>query len=178
MAADPVPARRAISSAADIVRAAGLTTLDAIEELGFLLARRCCEHPLLEAYEPKLHDARMHAIVGELAAEHDHVDLYGAVYEQLIATLGEAGHLGQYFTPRHVVDLMVAMVDPRPGECVYDPAAGTGGFLLRAAAHAPGVGLVGRELNEVVRRLCVLNFLVHGEDPAGISGGDSLTADA
>ncbi len=135
---------------------------------------------LVEGFHPKIEDGRTLLRVleatEELSLDHEHVDVNGAVYEQLVATLGEAGHLGQYFTPRHIVDLMVALVDPRPGEAVYDPAAGTGGFLLRAGDGRTGVRLHGRELNAVVRRLCVLNFLIHEVDPAGLSDGDSLVA--
>ncbi|HEX2102655.1 MAG TPA: N-6 DNA methylase [Solirubrobacteraceae bacterium] len=141
---------------------------------------------VVQGFEPKIEDSptllRVLQRTEAMSLDHAHVDINAAVYEQLIATLGDAGHLGQYFTPRHIVDLMVDMVDPRPGESVYDPAAGTGGFLLRtrAATHGPDspeeLALHGRELNTIVRRLCVLNFLIHGADPAHLADGDSLTA--
>src|SRR5581483_2915307 len=106
-----------------------------------------------------------------------HVDVNGAVYERLVGTISDAGYLGQYFTPRHLVDAMVAVVDPQPGESIYDPAAGTGGFLIRAASAERRDGpaspprLFGREINATARRLCVINLLIHGLDPDGVEAG-------
>lgn len=158
-------------------------------EVFFPEFRHCVEAEFAESpvrfvvrgFHPKIEDSRtllrVLRTIEALSVDHEHIDVNGAVYEQLIATLGDAGHLGQYFTPRHVVDLMVSMVAPSPGESVYDPAAGTGGFLLRVrrgARDMEDIRLHGRELNAVVRRLCVLNFLIHGADPEHLSGGDSL----
>jgi len=104
-------------------------------------------------------------------------DANGAIYERLLASLTQAGNLGQFFTPRHVVDLMIDLVAPAPGEHVHDPAVGTGGFLIATGDHMRGgqeAHLSGRELDPLVRRLCVINLLMHGLDPNPIEGGDSL----
>src|SRR5207302_2027905 len=53
-------------------------------------------------------------------------------YEFVVDKLGEQKQYGQYFTPRHIVDRMVQIIDPEPGDIIYDPAAGTCGFLVRA----------------------------------------------
>lgn len=109
-------------------------------------------------------------------------DLNGLVYERLIGTLSEAGHLGQYFTPRHIVDLMISLVAPEPGESIYDPACGTGGFFIAAAAREGGVegaGAVechGSELNRTVFRLCAMNLFIHGIDPSHIERRDALVS--
>ena len=62
------------------------------------------------------------------------VDVKGAIYEGLLEKNAEdvKGGAGQYFTPRPLIRAMVEVVRPRPGETVYDPACGTGGFLLAA----------------------------------------------
>lgn len=61
-------------------------------------------------------------------------DVKGLAFEQFLGTTFR-GELGQYFTPRPVVDFAVALVNPRVSETVCDPAAGSGGFLIRAFEH-------------------------------------------
>ena len=56
-----------------------------------------------------------------------------AIYEQILNDLQSAGNAGEYYTPRAVTAFMADRLDPRPGEILFDPACGTGGFLL--AAH-------------------------------------------
>jgi type I restriction enzyme M protein len=58
-------------------------------------------------------------------------DRKGDVYEYLLSKLTTAGINGQFRTPRHIIDLMVAMLDPHPHQTIADPACGTGGFLVR-----------------------------------------------
>lgn len=62
-------------------------------------------------------------------------DVQGDLYEYLLSKLNTAGTNGQFRTPRHIIRMMVEMVDPRPGERVCDPAAGTCGFLVNAYQH-------------------------------------------
>lgn len=62
-------------------------------------------------------------------------DTKGDLYEYMLSKLASAGTLGQYRTPRHVIDLMVAMTAPQPLEAVCDPAAGTGGFLVQTGEY-------------------------------------------
>jgi type I restriction enzyme M protein len=62
-------------------------------------------------------------------------DVQGDLYEYLLSKLNTAGTNGQFRTPRHVIRMMVQMLDPRPGERVCDPAAGTCGFLVNAWQH-------------------------------------------
>jgi len=62
-------------------------------------------------------------------------DVQGDLYEYLLSKLNTAGTNGQFRTPRHIIRLMVRMVDPRPRERIVDPAAGTCGFLVNAWQH-------------------------------------------
>ena len=63
--------------------------------------------------------------------ENDMDDL-GDLYEYMLSKLSTAGTNGQFRTPKHIRDMMVAMVDPHPGERICDPAMGTAGFLISA----------------------------------------------
>lgn len=62
-------------------------------------------------------------------------DVQGDLYEYLLSKLNTAGQNGQFRTPRHIIRMMVNMSDPRPGERICDPAAGTCGFLVNAWQH-------------------------------------------
>jgi type I restriction enzyme M protein len=62
-------------------------------------------------------------------------DVQGDLYEYLLGKLNTAGTNGQFRTPRHIIRMMVKMVDPKFGERVVDPAAGTCGFLVNAWQH-------------------------------------------
>ena len=62
----------------------------------------------------------------------ENFDVMGRAYEFVVQKLGEQKQYGQYFTPRHIIHFMVELADPEIGEAIYDPAAGTGGFILRA----------------------------------------------
>jgi type I restriction enzyme M protein len=62
-------------------------------------------------------------------------DVQGDLYEYLLSRLNTAGTNGQFRTPRHIIRMMVKLVDPQPGERICDPAAGTCGFLVNAWQH-------------------------------------------
>ncbi len=62
-------------------------------------------------------------------------DTKGDLFEHVLRQIRQAGELGQFRTPRHVISTIVQLVDPRIGETVYDPAAGTAGFLVAAWDH-------------------------------------------
>ncbi len=61
-------------------------------------------------------------------------DIKGLAFERFLGNTFR-GELGQFFTPRPVVDFMVSALDPQEGELICDPAAGSGGFLIRAFEH-------------------------------------------
>ena len=61
--------------------------------------------------------------------------LFNDIYEKILSDLQSAGNAGEYYTPRAVTQLMTQMLDPKFGEKVLDPAAGTGRFLTEAIDH-------------------------------------------
>jgi type I restriction enzyme M protein len=70
----------------------------------------------------------------DLAANDGH-DFKGDMYEYLLSKLSASGTNGQFRTPRHIINLIVALVDPQPGLRICDPACGTAGFLISAFTH-------------------------------------------
>lgn len=62
-------------------------------------------------------------------------DTQGDLYEYLLSEITSAGKLGQFRTPRHIIQLMCELVNPKLGDTICDPACGTGGFLLGAYQH-------------------------------------------
>jgi type I restriction enzyme M protein len=67
--------------------------------------------------------------------EYDHSERLGDAFEYLLSVLGSQGEAGQFRTPRHIIDFIVAIVDPKKTETVLDPACGTAGFLISAYKH-------------------------------------------
>jgi type I restriction enzyme M protein len=68
-------------------------------------------------------------------APHEGHDFKGDMYEYLLSKLSASGTNGQFRTPRHIIDLIVALVDPKAGQRICDPACGTAGFLISALTH-------------------------------------------
>ncbi|MDP2966260.1 MAG: N-6 DNA methylase, partial [Pelolinea sp.] len=67
--------------------------------------------------------------------EYTHSEDLGDAFEHLLSVMGAQGDAGQFRTPRHIIDFIVAAVDPQKGERVLDPACGTAGFLVSAYRH-------------------------------------------
>ena len=66
---------------------------------------------------------------------YDHSERLGDAFEYPLSVLGSQGDSGQFRTPRHIIDFMVAVVDPKKDEVVLDPACGTAGFLISSYKH-------------------------------------------
>ena len=113
---------------------------------------------------------------------------FGDVYEQLLNDLQSAGNAGEYYTPRAVTAFMVDRIDPRPGEILFDPACGTGGFLTCSIRHmrdryvkrpqdeqALQSGLRAVEKKPLPHMLATTNMLLHGvEDPGFLRHDNTL----
>src|SRR5437899_3293471 len=118
-------------------------------------------------------------------AEKQH---FGDIYEQILNDLQSAGNAGEYYTPRAVTAFMADRLDPRPGEILFDPACGTGGFLTCAIRHmrerhvkTPAneqkmqQALRATEKKQLPHMLCVTNMLLHGiEDPSFVRHDNTL----
>lgn len=74
-------------------------------------------------------------LVNDLHLENQDPDTKGDLFEHVLRQIKQAGELGQFRTPRHIIRRIVELVDPKIGETVYDPAAGTAGFLVAAYEH-------------------------------------------
>src|SRR5207248_3065642 len=112
----------------------------------------------------------------------------GALYESMLREMRDAaGDSGEFYTPRAVVRLMVAVTDPRLGETILDPAAGTGGFLVEAYNHLSKQvktvadrkvlqerTLRGFEPKSLPYLLCQMNLLLHGLDAPRIDADNAL----
>jgi type I restriction enzyme M protein len=113
---------------------------------------------------------------------------FGDIYEQILNDLQSAGNAGEYYTPRAVTSFMAQMIDPTPGETLFDPACGTGGFLTCAIRHMrehyvkrPNdeakmqAGLRAVEKKQLPHMLAVTNMLLHGiEDPSFLRHDNTL----
>jgi type I restriction enzyme M protein len=66
---------------------------------------------------------------------YDHSEDLGDAFEYLLSIMGSQGDAGQFRTPRHIIDFIVAVVDPKKDETILDPACGTAGFLISAYKH-------------------------------------------
>lgn len=113
---------------------------------------------------------------------------FGEIYEQLLNDLQNAGNAGEYYTPRALTAFMVDRIDPKPGETLFDPSCGTGGFLTCAIRHmrdryvkkpedeqALQRGLRAVEKKPLPHMLCVTNMLLHGiQDPGFVRHDNTL----
>lgn len=75
------------------------------------------------------------SLVDQLRLEEQDADTKGDLFEHVLRQIKQAGELGQFRTRRHIIRAIVEMIDPRVGETIYDPAAGTAGFLVGAYNH-------------------------------------------
>ena len=66
---------------------------------------------------------------------YDHSERIGDAFEYLLSVLGSQGDAGQFRTPRHIIDFMVEIINPKKHEVIMDPACGTAGFLISAYKH-------------------------------------------
>ena len=110
-------------------------------------------------------------------------DKLGNAYEYLIKEFADdSGHTAaEFYTNRTVVKLMTMIMDPQPGESVYDPTCGSGGLLLNCALHLKDEGkeyrtlkLYGQEINLLTSAIARMNMFMHGIEEFDIVRGDTL----
>lgn len=135
--------------------------------------------------------------VEELLVDFDeHIGDLGDLYEYMLSKLSTAGKNGQFRTPKHIRDMMVKMIDPKPGELICDPACGTAGFLISAAEHirsehedemgasdwdrftgadATNPQFTGFEIDQTMLRISAMNLMLHGVDAPDVRYLDAVS---
>ena len=128
---------------------------------------------------------------------YDHSERLGDAFEYLLSVLGSQGDAGQFRTPRHIIDFMVAILDPKKDETILDPACGTAGFLvssykhiLKANTDADGSSTLtpddkgklaanfkGYDISPDMVRLSLVNLYLHGFVEPHIAEYDTLTSE-
>jgi type I restriction enzyme M protein len=127
---------------------------------------------------------------------YDHSEKLGDAFEYLLSVLGSQGDAGQFRSPRHIIDFMVAIIDPKKSESVLDPACGTVGFLISAFKHilrantdAKGhstltpsdkarlaANFKGYDISPDMVRLSLVNLYLHGFTEPHVYEYDTLTS--
>ena len=103
-------------------------------ELGDLSAHNFMHGARLTIDEPTVLTQVIN-LVDNLRLDQADSDTKGDLFEHVLKQIKQAGELGQFRTPRHIIRTIVEIIDPKIGETVYDPAAGTAGFLVAAYNH-------------------------------------------
>jgi len=121
----------------------------------------------------------------------DDRDTKGDLYEYMLSKLATAGANGQFRTPRHIIQLMVAMVAPTPHDTICDPACGTAGFLVVCESylrehhreiftnaalrqHYETAMFNGFDFDSTMLRIATMNMMLHGVEQPRIQNRDSL----
>ena len=128
---------------------------------------------------------------------YDHSERLGDAFEYLLSVLGSQGDAGQFRTPRHIIDFIVAVVDPKKDDVLLDPACGTAGFLISAYKHILEANtdsdgqstltpddrgrlvdnLMGFDISPDMVRLSRANMYLHGFPSPQIHEYDTLTSE-
>ena len=148
------------------------------------------------AGKPSLLEKAVDGIEGLLSDFDDHIGDLGDLYEYMLSKLSTAGTNGQFRTPKHIRDMMVAMIDPKPSELICDPACGTAGFLISSAEHLRNVyenemtgedwdcfagennsspQFSGFEMDQTMLRISTMNLMLHGVDAPDVRYLDSIS---
>lgn len=128
-----------------------------------------------------------------LMGQSNEVDIRGDVYEYLLSKISTAGRNGQFRTPRHIIRMMVELMDPKPQDTICDPACGTGGFLVGASdylretyrneilmnkdnrEHYMNHMFYGFDMDRTMLRIGAMNMMTHGVESPFIEYRDSLS---
>ncbi|MEM3382316.1 MAG: type I restriction-modification system subunit M [Nitrososphaerota archaeon] len=120
----------------------------------------------------------------DLGGEEVSPDILGDAYEHILMRFApQKAKEGEIYTPREVIKLMVEILDPKPGNSVYDPCCGSGGMLITSYLHvAEKYGeeetkrlfLWGQERNPEIYAVCQMNLILHNIRNAILANGDTL----
>ena len=119
-----------------------------------------------------------------LSNEYVSPDVLGDAYEHILMRFApEKAREGEIYTPREVIKLLVNILDPKPGESVYDPCCGSGGMLILSYYHvaekygadeARKLFLYGQERNPTIYAICQMNLFLHDIRNQNLECGDTL----
>lgn len=132
------------------------------------------------------------AALDELPTEER--DIQGDIYEYLLSKLATSGTNGQFRTPRHIIKMMVDLMEPTPLDTISDPAMGSAGFLVAASEylrehhrdlfydselnnHYHNDMFHGNDMDSTMLRIGAMNMMLHGVDNPQIEYRDSLSQD-
>ncbi|WP_019239815.1 MULTISPECIES: type I restriction-modification system subunit M [Enorma] len=121
-------------------------------------------------------------------------DIMGDVYEYLLSKLATSGQNGQFRTPRHIIKMMVELMQPTPDDAICDPAMGSAGFICMAAQFIKDnyaaelmradvqdrfqtTMFTGHDTDSTMMRIGAMNMMLHGVEAPNISQLDSLSED-
>jgi len=128
--------------------------------------------------------------IGEF--EYTHSEKLGDAFEYLLSVMGSQGDAGQFRTPRHIIDFLVAIVDPSKTDTIMDPACGTAGFLISAFKYIKEKNkneltpdqrkkliqnFVGYDISPDMVRLSLVNLYLHGFSEPHIYEYDTLSSE-
>ncbi|NLX99283.1 MAG: N-6 DNA methylase [Rhodopirellula sp.] len=144
----------------------------------------------------QLSELNIREVMSRGFGEGERFDIFGRAYEYLLQQFGQNKEFAQYFTPRHVVEYMVKIIDPQIGDTIYDPACGTGGFIVRAfewvrdqinrkristadkekmLRRLKEKQLFGVEHVPLVFKLALMNMILHRDGSSQLQNDDSLS---
>lgn len=133
--------------------------------------------------DAKLIDLIEHLSNQTLSIENVSDDLMGSGFEFLVKEFAkDTGHTAaDFYTNRTIIDLVLEIANPQPGESVYDPACGSGGFLLKSAIYLKAKGkeyrnlkLYGQELKVFTTSIARINMFMHGIDQFILAQGNTI----
>lgn len=129
----------------------------------------------------KIRDLIEHLSKRKLGNKDYPADLMGDAYEILLKKFADdsKAQAGEFYTPRSVVSLLVRILNPQPGETVYDPACGSGGMLIEAIRYMHDDTLCcgsifGQEKNVINAAIAKMNLFLHGASDFNVLQGDTL----
>jgi len=156
---------------------------DENEQLGGMLTKQYSRIPQ-DTLEGLLNEFANLDLGGDKDAADQDQDVFGRVYEYFIKEFArKEGHRGgEFYTPKHVVELLVEILEPYEGR-IFDPFCGSGGmfvqshkFLQRQGGDEGQISLYGQEINEATWRICKMNLYLRGIE-GRIELGDSVRDD-
>ena len=134
-------------------------------------------------------------IINDMHIKDQNQDTQGDIYEHLLSELQSSGKNGQFRTPKHIINMMINLANPKIGDKILDPACGTSGFLVNAYQHIlqankkEGIStltpikkkmideesIYGYDIDETMTRIALMNLMMHGIKRPNIQRANTLS---